>query len=98
MKLRAALDAGTPHGLLPRDCPGVDLGAEATRGLSGEGAERMDDYYADRANRQKGRRISHAEVSQVRRDYAGGAPHGPWPIQYECHACGTIVVPSPKPN
>ena len=29
MKLRAALDAGTPHGLLPRDCPGVDLGAEA---------------------------------------------------------------------
>lgn len=23
----------------------------------------------------------------------GGAPHGPWPIQYECHRCGTIVVP-----
>lgn len=24
---------------------------------------------------------------------AGGAPHGPWPVQYECRACGTIVVP-----
>ena len=23
----------------------------------------------------------------------GGAPHGPWPIQWECPCCGTIVVP-----
>lgn len=23
----------------------------------------------------------------------GGAPHGPWPVQYECHRCGTVVVP-----
>lgn len=23
----------------------------------------------------------------------GGAPHGPWPIQYECR-CGYIYVPS----
>jgi len=21
----------------------------------------------------------------------------PWPIQYECHACGTIIVPPSKP-
>jgi hypothetical protein len=27
----------------------------------------------------------------------GGAPHGPWPVQYECHRCGTIVVPPSKP-
>jgi hypothetical protein len=26
----------------------------------------------------------------------GGAPHGPWPIQYECRHCGTIVVPPGK--
>lgn len=26
----------------------------------------------------------------------GGAPHGPWPIQWECRACGTIVVPSSR--
>lgn len=24
----------------------------------------------------------------------GGAPHGPWPVQYECRKCGTIVVPT----
>jgi len=24
----------------------------------------------------------------------GGAPHGPWPVQWECHRCGTVVVPS----
>lgn len=23
----------------------------------------------------------------------GAAPHGPWPVQYECRQCGTIVVP-----
>ena len=23
----------------------------------------------------------------------GGAPHGPWPVQYECRHCGTITVP-----
>lgn len=23
----------------------------------------------------------------------GGAPHGPWAIQYECHACGYILIP-----
>lgn len=23
----------------------------------------------------------------------GGAPHGPWPVQWECHRCGTVVVP-----
>jgi ribosomal protein S27E len=22
-----------------------------------------------------------------------GAPHGNWPLQYECRHCGTIVVP-----
>ena len=21
----------------------------------------------------------------------GGAPHGPWPIQWECRRCGTIT-------
>lgn len=24
----------------------------------------------------------------------GGAPHGPWPVQYECRKCGAIVVPT----
>ena len=24
----------------------------------------------------------------------GGAPHGPWPVQWECRACGHVVVPS----
>ena len=23
----------------------------------------------------------------------GAAPHGPWPVQYECRHCGTVVVP-----
>lgn len=23
----------------------------------------------------------------------GGAPHGDWPVQYECRGCGNIVVP-----
>ena len=23
----------------------------------------------------------------------GGAPHGPWPLQYECPRCGEIVIP-----
>lgn len=23
----------------------------------------------------------------------GGAPHGPWPVQYECRVCGHVVVP-----
>ncbi len=27
----------------------------------------------------------------------GGAPHGPWPVQYECRSCGTIVVPTSAP-
>lgn len=27
----------------------------------------------------------------------GGAPHGPWPVQWECRHCGTIVVP-PTPS
>lgn len=24
----------------------------------------------------------------------GGAPHGPWPVQYECRKCGAVVVPT----
>lgn len=27
----------------------------------------------------------------------GGAPHGPWPVQYECPRCHTIVVPISSP-
>lgn len=23
----------------------------------------------------------------------GGVPHGPHPVQYECHRCGVIVCP-----
>ena len=26
----------------------------------------------------------------------GGAPHGPWPVQYECR-CGMIIVPQSEP-
>jgi hypothetical protein len=26
----------------------------------------------------------------------GGAPHGPWPVQWECRRCGVIVVPPAK--
>lgn len=24
----------------------------------------------------------------------GGAPHGPWPVQYECGRCGYILIPT----
>lgn len=27
------------------------------------------------------------------RSMTGGAPHGPWPVQYECHRCGTVIAP-----
>lgn len=25
----------------------------------------------------------------------GGAPHGPWPVQYECRRCNVYVTPKP---
>lgn len=27
-------------------------------------------------------------------EMVGGAPYGPWPVQYECRRCGNIVVPT----
>ena len=45
VKLRAALDAGTPHGLLPRDCPGVHFGVDEAgnvQSVSGTGPEIAD--------------------------------------------------------
>jgi len=28
------------------------------------------------------------------RPMTGGAPHGPWPMQWECRPCGYIEVPA----
>lgn len=28
----------------------------------------------------------------------GGAPHGPWPVQWECRRCGYIEVPASGDN
>jgi predicted RNA-binding Zn-ribbon protein involved in translation (DUF1610 family) len=32
------------------------------------------------------------------REMVGGAPHGPWPVQYECHRCGQYVIPPSQPD
>lgn len=36
---------------------------------------------------------SHPKCPKCGSQMTGGAPHGPWPVQYECRHCGTIVVP-----
>jgi transposase-like protein len=38
--------------------------------------------------------VSMPNCPKCARQMVGGAPHGPWRVQYECHSCGVYYVPA----